>query len=97
MPAEDDMAQGEHGNMLDALAMAGDALELARKIDARQKALSQIVMLTLAAVARSAPKDDVDQLLAQLERIRDLTGPAGIAAGEVVATAVSTLERAAKR
>jgi hypothetical protein len=36
-------------------------------------------------------------LLAQLERIRDLTGPAGIAAGEVIATAVSTLERAAKR
>jgi hypothetical protein len=83
--------------MLDAVTMAADALELARKIDARQKALSQIVMLMLATLARSAPRDDVDQLLAQLERIRDLTGPAGVAAGEVIATAVSTLERAAKR
>jgi hypothetical protein len=91
------MAQHEEGNMLDAVTMAADALELARKIDARQKALSQIVMLMLATLARSAPRDDVDQLLAQLERIRDLTGPAGIAAGEVIATAVSTLERAAKR
>ena len=91
------MAQREEGNMLDAVTMAADALELARKIDARQKALSQIVMLMLATLARSAPRDDVDQLLAQLERIRDLTGPAGIAAGEVIATAVSALERAAKR
>ena len=91
------MAKTEGGNMLDAVNTAADALDLARRIDARQKALAQVSMLMLATLARSAPKDDVDQLLAQLERIRDLTGPAGIAAGEVIATAVSTLERAAKR
>ena len=84
-------------DMLDAVTIASDALDLARKIDARQKALAQVTMLMLATLARSSPKDDIDQLLAQLERIRDLTGPAGIAAGEVIATAVATLERFAKR
>jgi hypothetical protein len=75
---------------------AQDALELTRKIDARQRALAQVTMHMLATLARTAPREDVDRLLAELERIRDQTGPAGIAAGEVVVTAMATLERAAK-
>ena len=74
-----------------------DALELVRRIEARQKALAQVTMHMLATLARMAPKEDVDRLLAELERIRDLTGPSGVAAGEVVVTAMATLERAAKR
>jgi len=54
-------------------------------------------MHMLATLARTAPSEGVDRLLAELERIRDLTGPAGVAAGEVVVTAMATLERAAKR
>jgi hypothetical protein len=76
---------------------AQDALELLRKLDARQKALAQVTMHMLATIASTAPKEDVERLLAELERIRDLTGPAGVAAGEVVVTAMATLERAARR
>ena len=76
---------------------ARDALELVRGIEARQKALAQVTMHMLATLARTAPKEDVDRLLAELERIRDITGPSGVAAGEVVVTAMATLERAAKR
>ena len=75
---------------------AQEALELTRKIEARQRALAQVTMHMLATLARTAPKEDVDRLLAEFERIRDLTGPAGAAAGEVVVTAMATLERAAK-
>ncbi len=74
-----------------------EALDLIRKIEARQKALAQVTMHILATLARTAPREDIDRLLAELERIRDLTGPAGVAAGEVVVTAMATLERAAKR
>ena len=77
--------------------MAHEALELAKRIEARQKALAQVTMLMLATLGNSASKDAVEQLVAQLERIRDLTGPAGVAAGEVIATAVAALERVAKR
>jgi len=85
------------GNFLDATEMASDALALARKLEAQQKALVQLTMHMLATLGSSAPKESVEQLLAQLERIRDLTGPAGVHAGEVIATAVTTLERAARR
>jgi hypothetical protein len=54
-------------------------------------------MLMLTTLAKAAPRESIDQLITELERIRDLTGPAGIAAGEVIATAITTLERAAKR
>jgi hypothetical protein len=36
-------------------------------------------------------------VITELERVRDLTGPAGVAAGDVIATAITTLERASKR
>ena len=82
---------------LDASAQASQALEIARKIEGQQKALAQVTMLMLATLSRSAPKESVEQMLDQLERIRDLTGPAGVAAGELIATAIATLERAAPR
>ena len=82
---------------LDASDAAQEALQIAKRIEARQKALAQVTMHMLAVLAKSAPKEQIDQLLAELERIRDLTGPAGVAAGEVVVTAMATLERAAKR
>lgn len=75
---------------------AQDILELVRKLDARQKVLAQVTMHMLATLAKTAPREDVDRLLAELERIRDMTGPAGVAAGEMVVTAMATLERAAK-
>jgi hypothetical protein len=74
-----------------------ETLDLVRKLEARQKALAQVTMHMLATLAGTAPKEDVERLLAELERIRDLTGPAGFAAGEVIATAISTLERASRR
>jgi len=91
------MPPKESETWVDAAAMAHEALELAKRIEARQKALAQVTMLMLATLGSSASKDHVEQLLAQLERIRDLTGPAGVAAGEVIATAVAALERVAKR
>ena len=78
-------------------ATAQDILDLVRKIDARQKVLAQVTMHMLATLAKSAPSEDVDRLLAELERIRDMTGPAGVAAAELLVTAMSTLERAANK
>jgi siderophore synthetase component len=91
------MSSNTGDNWIDANAAAQDALDIARRLEATQKALAHVTLQMLATLAKSAPREDVDQLLAQLERIRDLTGPAGIAAGEVIATAIATLERAAKR
>lgn len=78
---------------IDAHKSAEEALEIARRAAAGQKALAHVTMLMLATLAKTAPRESVDQLLAELERVRDMTGPAGAVAGEVFATAVSTLER----
>jgi hypothetical protein len=91
------MTQDDKASWLDAEATAQQALDLAKKIDAKQRMHLHITMLALTALAKSASRDSIDQLISELERIRDLTGPAGVAAGEVVATAITTLERASKR
>ena len=84
------------GDWLEATNAASEALTATRNLAAVQKAQIHVTMLMLATLAKSAPREHVDQLLAEFERVRDLTGPAGAAAGEVFATAVSTLERYAR-
>ena len=91
------MATKDSPAWLDASDAAQEALQIAKRIEARQKALAQLTMHMLAVLAKSTPKEQIDQLLAELERMRDLTGPAGVVAGEVVVTAMATLERVAKR
>ena len=81
---------------MDAQEAAAEAVEIAKRVAATQRAHTHLTMLMLATLAKSAPQEAVDQLLAELERVRDMTGPAGAAAGEVYATAVSTLERYAR-
>jgi ribonuclease BN (tRNA processing enzyme) len=81
---------------IDAHKSADEALEIAKRALAAQKALTHITMLMLATLAKTAPKEATEQLLAELERVRDMTGPAGAIAGEVYATAVSTLERSTR-
>ena len=88
---------GTGGDWIDASEAAAQALEIAKRAAAVQKAHTHLTMLMLATLAKSAPPEAVDQLLAELERVRDMTGPAGAAAGEVFATAVTTLERFARR
>jgi len=82
---------------LDAQKTASEALQLARNAMASERANLHITMLILATLARTAPKDAVDKLHAEFERIRDASGPAGAVANEIFATAVSTLERYARR
>ena len=82
---------------IDASRMANDALALARNAMASERANLHITMLILATLARTAPRDAVDKLHAEFERIRDLSGPAGAVANEIFATAVSTLERHSRR
>ena len=82
---------------LDAAKVASEAMEIARNAAATQKAHVHVTMMMMATLAKSAPKEAVDQMIAELERVRDLSGPAGAMAGEVFATALSTLERFARR
>ena len=82
---------------LDAHKTASDALTLARDDAAVQRAQNHLMLLLLTAFAKSAPEEVVDQLIDEIERVRDLSGPAGNAAGEVFAAAASTLERFARR
>jgi hypothetical protein len=82
---------------LDAQKIADEALKLARNAMASERANLHITMLMLATLARSAPRDAVDKLHAEFERIRDLSGPAGAIANEIFATALSTLERHSRR
>jgi len=82
---------------LDAQKTADEALKLARNALASERANLHITMLMLATLARSAPRDAVDKLHAEFERIRDLSGPAGAVANEIFATALSTLERHSRR
>lgn len=81
---------------IDASEAAAKATEAVNRVAAVQRAQMQLIMLMLATLAKSAPQEAVDQMLDELERVRDLTGPAGAAAGEVFATAVSTIERYAR-
>lgn len=91
------MSDTNTGNWLDANKMATDALAAAKTATAVHRAHTHLIMLMLTTIAKSAPKDAVDQLLQELERVRDLSGPAGAAGNEVFAQAVSTLERFARR
>ena len=84
-------------NWLDAQKIADEALKLARNAMASERANLHITMLSLATVARTAPKDAVEKLHAEFERIRDLSGPSGAVANEIFATAISTLERHYRR
>ena len=81
----------------DAQKTAGEALDLARKAMASERANLHVTMLILATLAKTAPKEAVETLHAEFERIRDLSGPAGAVANEIFATAVSTLERYGRR
>lgn len=82
---------------LDASKAASEALAASRTIGAVQRAHNHLMLLLLTAFAKSAPAEVVDQLIDEIERVRDLSGPAGNAAGEVFAAAASTLERFARR
>lgn len=82
---------------LDANRMASDALAVAKKVEATQRAHLHVTMLLMTTVAKTASREAIEQLLAEFERIRDLSGPAGMAAGDVFANAIATLERASKR
>lgn len=82
---------------LNAAKVASEAMVLARNVAATQKAHLHLTMMMMGALAKSAPREVVDQMIAELERVRDLSGPAGAMAGEVFATALSTLERFARR
>jgi 3-hydroxy-3-methylglutaryl CoA synthase len=85
------------GDWLDAQKASTEALALAKNAMASERANLHITMLILATLARTAPKDAVDKLHAEFERIRDLSGPAGAVANEIFAAAVSTLERHSRR
>ncbi len=91
------MSNQDTATWLDATQMASEALALAKTAAAVQRAQSHLTMLILATVAKTAPPEVVDQLLQELERVRDLSGPAGNAAGDVFAAASATLERLARR
>lgn len=91
------MSNQDTATWLDATKMASEALALAKNAAAMQRAQSHLTMLILATVAKTAPPEVVDQLLQELERVRDLSGPAGNAAGDIFTAAASTLERFARR
>ena len=82
---------------LDAQKTADEAMKIARNAMASERANLHITMLILATLARTAPREAVDKLHAEFERIRDLSGPAGATANDIFATALSTLERHAPR
>lgn len=84
---------GTKVDFIDAQRSADEALELARRLAAVQRAQGHLIMMLLATLAKTAPREAIEQLQAELERVRDMTGPAGASAGEIYATAVSTLER----
>ena len=91
------MAKPEDGNWLDASTMASDALAIAKKAEAVQRAHLHVTMLLMTTVVKTASREAIEQLLAEFERIRDLSGPAGMAAGDVFANAIATIERASRR
>ena len=91
------MPQDDKASWLDAEASAQQALDLAKRLEAQQKAHMHITLLILKTLGKAASRDSIDAVITELERVRDLTGPAGVAAGDVIATAITTLERASKR
>ena len=80
-------------NWFDAQKTADEALRIARHALASERANLHITMLMLATLARTAPKEDVDKLHAEFERIRDMSGPTGAVANDIFAQALSTIER----
>ena len=80
-------------NWLDAQKTADEAMRIARHALASERANLHITMLMLATLARTAPKEAVDKLHAEFERIRDMSGPSGAVANEIFATALTTIER----
>jgi hypothetical protein len=87
----------QNPNWLDATTTANEALDLAKLAVAMQRAHFHVTTLMLATLAKTAPPEAVAQLHAELERVRDLSGPAGASANELFATAVSTIERFQRR
>ena len=91
------MAETPTPDWLNASTMASDALAIAKKAEAIQRAHLHVTMLLMTTVVKTASREQVEQLLAEFERIRDLSGPAGMAQGDVFASAIATIERAARR
>jgi hypothetical protein len=83
----------DSSDWIDAQKAADEAMRIARHALASERANLHITMLMLATLARIAPREAVDKLHAEFERIRDMSGPSGAVANEIFATALSTLER----
>ncbi len=91
------MANTPAPDWLNATSTASDALAIAKKAEATQRAHLHVTMLLMTTVVKTASREQIEQLLAEFERIRDLSGPAGLAAGDVFANAIATIERASRR
>ena len=91
------MANAPDPDWLSATSAASDALDIAKKVEAIQRAHLHVTMLLMTTVVKTASREAIEQLLAEFERIRDLSGPAGMAAGDVFANAIATIERASRR
>ena len=91
------MTKPDDPNWLDANTVAHDALAIAKKTQATQRAHLHVTMLLMTTVVKTASREQIEQLMAEFERIRDLSGPAGMAAGDVFANAIATIERASRR
>lgn len=91
------MSTQDSGTWLDATKTASEALAAARTATAVQRAHTHLTLLILATLAKTAPREALEQLLQELERVRDQSGPAGVAAAEVFTNAASTLERFIRR
>ena len=91
------MANTPDPDWLSATSTASDALAIAKKAEAIQKAHLHVTMLLMTTVVKTASREQIEQLLAEFERIRDLSGPAGMAQGDVFANAIATIERASRR
>jgi hypothetical protein len=91
------MTTPETPSWLDATKAASEALDTAKLALAIERAHFHVTTLMLVTLAKSAPPEMVAQLLEEFERVRDLSGPAGRAAGDVFETAAATLERYARR
>jgi len=91
------MSDSSSTDWLDANKMASDALAASKTAAAVQRAQTHLLMLILTTIAQTAPRETTQKLIDEIERVRDLSGPAGNAAGEVFAAAASTLERFSRR
>lgn len=91
------MANTPDPDWLNATSTASDALAIAKRAEAIQRAHLHVTMLLMTTVVKTASREQIEQLLAEFERIRDFSGPAGMAAGDVFANAIATIERASRR